>query len=66
MSQAFSYAFDCSTEIVSDKPFDKIPVADLIAAMRRRLDCIERNWEWNRDAFNLFDTAPAEQNPIKY
>lgn len=38
-----SYAFDISAEIISDKPFDEIPIAELCAAMRARLDRVEQD-----------------------
>jgi hypothetical protein len=48
-----NYAFDMAASIESDQDFDDIPLADLIAAMRKRLDDIEA--ENNCEAMSLYD-----------
>jgi hypothetical protein len=55
-----NYAFDVAAEIVSDKPFGEIPVSDLCAAMRKRLDEIEKTG--TRDPFSSFDEMEAESD----
>lgn len=46
-------AFDVAAEIITDKPFAELTTAELVAAMRARLDRVEANNE--REAFGMFD-----------
>ena len=53
-----NYMFDCAAEIVTDKPFDEVPVSELVQAMRQRLDRILAIDE--REAFGICDEYPDE------
>lgn len=63
-----NYAFDFCAEIVSEKPFNDIPVKDLCAAMRARLDRVEKDSDMPgaHEAFNCFDQYEEEENPIQF
>ena len=58
-----SIAFDCAAEIVTRKTFDELTTAELVAAMRARLDRVEANNE--REAFGLFDEFEVDSDAPK-
>lgn len=53
-----NYAFDMAASITSTLPFEDIPLAEKIAAMRQRLDAIEA--EANSEAFGMYDAYDVE------
>ena len=53
MKTKYNYAFDMAASIESSSPFEDIPLADKIAAIRKRLNDIEA--ENNPDAFDAYD-----------
>jgi hypothetical protein len=56
--------FDLAAQIVTDKDFSDIPMSELIAAMRKRLDSIEAEADSEREAFGFCDEYEVEQNKI--
>lgn len=63
-----NYAFDFAAAIESFLDFEKIPIADLCEAMRKRLNEIERLGENHgaREAFGKFDEYEVEEDAIKF
>lgn len=55
-----NYAFDMAASITSTLPFEDIPLAEKIAAMRQRLDAIEA--EANSEAFGMYDAYDVEDD----
>ena len=53
MKPKYNYAFDMAMSIESTSSFEDIPLADKIAAARKRLDDIEA--ENNPEAFGVYD-----------
>lgn len=54
-----NYAFDFAAEIVSNKEFHEIPVADLVDAMIARLLKVKENDE--KEAFSFFDSFEEKE-----
>lgn len=58
MTTKYNYAFEFCAEVVSDLPFDKIPLNELADAVRARLVRVEKVFD--REAFNCFDVCEDE------
>jgi hypothetical protein len=54
-----NYAFEVATSIESTKPFSKITVKELCAALRQRLNDIEA--EDDPEAFNCYNSYECER-----
>lgn len=54
-----NYAFDFAASITSDLPFGQLTCAQLVTAMRERLEVVEANNEL--EAFGWYDTCDEEE-----